>query len=221
MKKDQAVTVSFKLEELKEHPSMHDIHRGKSMEPGMDPSPESLDCTYCHATETSNYSQKVPAMSVCKDCHADHNAPQLGCTQCHLGTTRVLSGIRGAGIGVIKSNMADHDCIDCHDPQNKLQVQTEVCLKCHEDSYREKLGYLQKEYMEKVNRVKKHYNQINNNLRLIQGKHKNLINPEELRKGEYNYKYALLDRSRGVHNNEFVMQLLNEAERILSKLKDN
>jgi hypothetical protein len=210
--------LKLELGEVKELAPVHVIHRGKKMEADMEASPNSLECYYCHSGEVSKHRKDVPAMSVCKGCHTGRIAPDLSCENCHLGQKKIFSGAKGAGVEIIKSPMADLDCEDCHDSENELRAPSGVCEDCHDEAYIDKTTRLQEKYTDKIAGIKSHYEKIGSYVKIAGGKRKTLIDIDEFEIGEYYYKYALLDRSKGIHNNEFVMRLLGEAEKTISML---
>jgi hypothetical protein len=210
--------IRFKLEELKELPSVHDIHRGKRMLAEMKPTPKTLECHLCHGEEAAKNKKSTPSMLVCLDCHTGQQAPKLPCKRCHLGTKKIFSGVGAAEIGEMLSTMAEFDCDDCHDKEQKFAVPHDVCFDCHDKEEIKPMAQLQKEFVDKLAGVESYYKQVNNFVKSTQGKDKLLINPDEFNRGEYIYKFALMDRSKGVHNNGFVMQLISEADETLSEV---
>jgi hypothetical protein len=210
--------VRYELSELNEFPFVHDTHRGKKMTPDMKPTPAALECRLCHEGEVSESKKNIPSMSICQNCHTGQNASHISCKKCHAGTAKILFGKGGIGIETLPSQMADLDCGDCHDTENKLQVTAEVCLDCHEEPLLEKRIRLQNEYTEKVASLKKSYETLSTYVKSSKGKQKRIINLTEFKTGEYHYKYLLLDRSKGTHNSMFTQRLMNEADKILSRL---
>jgi hypothetical protein len=212
------VSMRFELDELGELPPVHNIHRGKKMTADMKPTPQTLECHLCHGEDVAKTRKQIPSMSVCQSCHTGEIAPDLPCKRCHIGTKKVLDGIGGINVDDTVSQMADVDCEDCHDSENEYQVSSEACLDCHEEELLEKKARLQKEHAEKVVTVGNYYKEIGDYIKSANGKSNTFINHDEFKKGEYNYKLALLDRSGGIHNTEFTKQLLGRAEKTLAKL---
>jgi hypothetical protein len=205
---------------LSEFPPVHEIHKGKKIDPDKKDSKNSMECKYCHFGNLSTPVEKNLSMLLCFDCHTGKSAPKLTCVNCHQGTVKIFNGIAGMGVKVIESNMIILDCDDCHntDPQNSNPLNP--CEDCHEKSYNEKMIRMQAEYREKLATMKRHYNIIKNYIRVFQRELNISPDREKIKSVAHNYKLALLDRSKGVHNNAFILEILNKTEENLSKIRE-
>jgi ribosomal protein S8 len=215
--KDQKTIYQDKLSEF---PPVHEIHKGGKMEPDKKDSDSALKCRYCHVGDLSTPVKENLSMSLCLECHTRKSAPKLTCVNCHQGTVKIFNGVEGMGVKVIESNMIDLDCNDCHnsDPQNRIPPN--LCEDCHEESYNEKMTQMQAEYTRKLTTMKRRYNIIKNYIRVFQREQNMSSDKEKIKTVAHNYKLALMDGSKGVHNNEFILEVLNEVQENSSKIRE-
>lgn len=190
------------------------------MEPDKKDSNNALKCSFCHMGDRSTPVKDNLSMLLCLGCHTGKTAPALTCVNCHQGTEKIFNGVEAIGVKVIKSNMIDLDCNDCHDsdPQNLSPLNS--CEDCHEKSYNEKMTQMQAEYTRKFTTVKRRYNIIKNYIRVFQRKQEKSPDKEKLKTVAHNFKLVLMDGSKGVHNNEFIFEILNQLEQSLFKIRE-
>ncbi len=170
-------------------------------------------CTRCHARVVHNPApnQSTPSMQRCFRCHNDQQAPRTDCQLCHLATKNIFAGREGKDVLTLPSLKLELDCLDCHNEEAGYRATAEDCLDCHTQEHAAKLKNIQEEFRDKKEEIKNIYQQV-------KGLIADIPNPEDFawastifNQAEYNYHYACLDGSNGIHNQEFTFKLLDRA----------
>ncbi|MBI5207005.1 MAG: ammonia-forming cytochrome c nitrite reductase subunit c552 [Candidatus Firestonebacteria bacterium] len=174
-------------------------------------------CVACHnrVVHSNNPQVHIPGMEMCFRCHnKGGKAPEVECKGCHLGQANLFAGIEGKDVDQNASFMADIGCADCHSNDMKFDIQ--ACVGCHDDSYKDKLKEYKDSYKTKYDNVKKVYDEVQESVKMG----KTLGQAEALyNKASFNFKYAELDGSKGMHNPDFTSALLDKSLADLEEVK--
>ena len=187
-----------------------------------------LKCSDCH-TPRENHGKTF--QKNCADCHHGKENRKVRCENCHVSVKRLVQGKGGIGVKERPSNKLDVvECIDCHGGVSTKKKDTfdaikKRCIECHDQSYGEMVGRwkatsegLLKKVAPKIDRVREEIRRIE-----LRGGHTFVY-----RKlfGEAEFNYNLAKKGNGVHNLEYVEELLefsnnrlDEATKQLAKKK--
>jgi len=98
---------------------------------------EKLPCIKCHSNE-NKHGELIVTKQNCNTCHHTKVNTDQDCSKCHLFQASVYSG------NYMNKSQPDYmktgkvNCIDCHSDAVKIiKPTTDICLKCHDNSYRE------------------------------------------------------------------------------------
>ncbi len=180
-----------------------------------------LECTYCHDNSIEHGYVKLEREN-CLACH--HSQENRECSDCHKLQHSMFAGVGGFGVEETPSIMVDLDCSDCHADLhggNNRAATLETCVECHEDGYEEFVVEWQSETDERVIVVDERLTDIRQ--LALTGRSRG-ITSDSIRVAEKYMTEALShieivkgDRSRGVHNIEFVDLLLETAGKWLDR----
>jgi hypothetical protein len=98
---------------------------------------EKIVCDKCHSN-AQKHGELVVNKQNCNSCHHSQGKTNEACAKCHELQSKVFAG------NYLNKNQPDYmnaggvKCIDCHaDGDNVIKPDTKICLKCHEDSYKQ------------------------------------------------------------------------------------
>jgi nitrate/TMAO reductase-like tetraheme cytochrome c subunit len=173
---------------------------------------KNLRCTSCHFEEVGHpdFSKNYALMmkKACFKCHEENDGPDNEeCSTCHI----VQNKIRQAEIENMQGDadvMADLECTECHKSFEKMPDK-KTCIECHDGD--EEYG---KTLIEWKTTVKSRLDTIK--LLFLKAKDKaykdkNILN--KFKNTEKLYRAVLFDRSKGVHNFEYITSILNKVEK--------
>ena len=176
-----------------------------------------LTCQSCHFESTGhpdfskNYNLKMK--KVCFKCHEENDGPSNDeCTTCHV----VQDNIRHGKLMDQKGDedvMVDLECTECHKSFDKLPDK-KTCIECHDgdEEYGENLVQWKTEIGTKLQKLDFLYEKA---------RVKAENNPALKEKFEHAaelYKAVKNDRSKGVHNFEFIKSVLDVVEKELKAI---
>jgi trimethylamine-N-oxide reductase cytochrome c-type subunit TorC len=176
------------------------------------------DCQNCH--ENVGHLGALPEndvtfhMGLCLACHAKQQGGKApladSCDRCHVGESEMLAGKGGMEVDESPSLMPDLACTDCHSDQGDFKPKAETCVECHDgdESYKDYIKEWQDQVKPAFQTAKAKYEAARTLGEKLNGK------PELLKAfqvGEKNYKLVLADRSRGAHNPDYAVALLEKA----------
>ncbi|MBI4651487.1 hypothetical protein HY745_09445 [Candidatus Desantisbacteria bacterium] len=111
--------------------------------------------------------------------------------------------------------MADTECTECH--SNNMKFDIETCVGCHDDTYKAKLTEYKNNYKAKFDEASKLYEEITK--AIAEGKNPG-ASEAILKRAEFNFKYASLDGSKGMHNPDFTDSLFTKVMADLNEVKN-
>jgi len=101
---------------------------------------ERIVCAKCHSN-AQKHGELIVSKSNCNSCHHSEGKTNDVCAKCHALQSQVFSG------NYLNKNQPDYmkgggvNCIDCHADGDKIiKPDSKICLKCHDDSYRQMEG---------------------------------------------------------------------------------
>jgi hypothetical protein len=189
---------------------------------------KNLKCMDCH---TPRESHGKTFFKNCKDCHHGKQIKKVKCEDCHVSVKRLVQGKGGIGVKEKPSSkLGVVECIDCHRgiPAKKKDSLDDIkkrCIECHDQSYGDKLmqwkknsdGWLSK-LTPKIEKVREEIRRTE-----VRGGHTFVYRKPF---GEAEFNYNLVQKGKGVHNLEYMEELmevanhrLHEAIEQLSKKK--
>ncbi len=167
-----------------------------------------LDCASCHSTE--EHGQPAFPRSQCGNCHhqpAEGSGQEIQCATCHATQAGMIAGelqdLKGE-----PSIMAESvSCDGCHGEAPEIVRPTgETCIDCHEDGYEEFLAEWRSNTAELQERLRK---------KLFEAED-DALPADLIQRAKQVLQWTEQDGSKGVHNADFVEEMLTEA---LRKLK--
>jgi nitrate/TMAO reductase-like tetraheme cytochrome c subunit len=178
-----------------------------------------MKCSDCHSPR-ENHGKTFEKN--CAKCHHGKEIKKVTCEDCHVSVKRLVQGKGGIGVQERPSNKLDVvECIDCHRgvPSRKKDTFDAIkkrCIECHDQSYgeilvrwREASEGLLKKVVPKLDKVKEEIGRIE-----LRGGHTFVY-----RKlfGDAEFNYNLAKNGDGVHNLEYVEELLEVANNRLDE----
>ena len=217
---------------LKCHKKFEDTDRAKSISfPHHSPDTEFRDemCSKCHQFVVHSYKNvayEPPHKKMCYDCHKKEDVEIEDCTTCHAGQDEMRKGVGAKGIKGEKDVMYDDaGCTDCHSNSDKMDFKPVVqsCIECHDDdeSYgKPAIDEMQAEVKEKLPEIKKEINELREAIKLARRKGIDVTKAEKLfNRIVFNYNFIKDDGSKGVHNHDFVVSILDKIDSDINKIK--
>ena len=187
----------------------HETHMGGS----------GLKCGDCHSPRESH---GKTFLKNCANCHHGKEIKSVKCDDCHVSVKRLVQGKGGIGVKERPSNKLDVvECVDCHrgvpaKKKDSFEAIRKRCIECHDQSYGDMLvrwratseGLLKK-VAPKLDKVREEIGRIE-----MRGGHTFVY-----RKlfGEAEFNYNLAKSGNGVHNLEYVEELLELANNRLDE----
>ncbi len=187
-----------------------------------------LKCADCHSPR-ENHGKTF--LKNCADCHHGKEITKVKCEDCHVSVKRVVQGKGGIGVKERPSNKLDVvECVDCHrgvvaKKKDTFDAIKKRCIECHDQSYGEMAirwkaiseGLLKK-VGPKLDKVREEIRRID-----LRGGHTFVY---RILFGEAEFNYQLAKKGNGIHNLEYMEELLefvtnrlDEAQKQLAKKK--
>jgi hypothetical protein len=178
-----------------------------------------MKCSDCHSPR-ENHGKTF--QKNCAKCHHGKEIKQVRCEDCHVSVKRLVQGKGGIGVNERPSNKLDVvECIDCHrgvavKKKDTFDAIKKRCIECHDQSYGEMLVQwkatsegLLKKVAPKLDKVKEEIGRIE-----LRGGHTFVY-----RKlfGDAEFNYNLAKSGDGVHNLEYMEELLEFANNRLDE----
>jgi len=180
-----------------------------------------LLCADCHKGMIHRGTR--PSMCTCEKCHQENGGPELSdCTLCHQIQKELYLGQKVGKYNGTPSPMAENEvsCEDCHGSENCASLRpnlSEACSSCHEDDLEDIL----QSYKDKAEEIKKSLDltekMFENTYRLIlqRGNEQEL---NRLREIKYTLEEVANGDPTGIHNGDFVLDILHNLQQELTKL---
>lgn len=187
-----------------------------------------LKCADCHSPR-ENHGKTF--MKNCNGCHHGKQIKKVKCEDCHVSVKRLVHGKGGIGVKERPSNKLDVvECIDCHRgvPAKKKDSFDDIkkrCIECHDQSYGEMLTHWKATSEGLLTKLDPKVEKVREEIRRIEslGGHTFVYRKPF---GEAEFNYNLAKKGNGVHNLEYLKELiefansrLDEATKQLSKKK--
>jgi len=186
-------------------------------------------CSKCHqfVVHTPKGYEPPRKLEICYNCHDKEGVEIDSCETCHVGQAEIRKGKGAKGVEGEKDVMLDDvGCTDCHSNSDKrdFKVVVQSCVDCHDgdESYgKPTIEEWQNEVKEKLSEIKKELIELQEQIKLARRKGKDVKKAEELyNKIKFNFKFVSDDRSFGVHNHEYTMNILESIENDIKTLKE-
>ena len=180
---------------------------------------ESFDfnCRDCHFGLVHNPKTKTDRMNMCITCHAENKgseAPQLAeCQRCHQAQYALNEGKGAKGVDGEPSLMYGNGigCVDCHTGVEKgmYRPSSSTCNQCHDPSYKEIFNDWETATKEEVESLKEMRIDVEDALKEADLKKRDTKDVWALyQKALYNLKLVRHDGTHGVHNRDYVEEIL-------------
>jgi predicted CXXCH cytochrome family protein len=196
--------------------------QGKKLDIGMKEGFHSLSCTTCHdpGSKINPHQLVMDPEKICNSCHAQE---------------AVLQGTGGKGLDDIRSFHSAVPCVSCHmtesnhlmkvirpDDPDLSEKRVDTCTACHQDNNRkaraEQIQDWQATYKEHMDPLQADLKDIDAGLK----EKPDRLNAElktKLNNVRFNLSVLERDRSRGVHNHDFAMEVMIQSARGISEVK--
>jgi hypothetical protein len=178
-----------------------------------------LQCADCHSPRETH---GKTILKNCANCHHGKEIKSVKCDDCHISVKRLVQGKGGIGVNERPSNkLGVVECVDCHrgvaaKKKDSFEAIKKRCIECHDQSYGDMVvrwkatsdGLLKKVAPE-LDKVREEIGRIE-----LRGGHTFVY-----RKlfGEAELNYNLAKNGNGVHNLEYVEELLDLAKKRLDE----
>jgi nitrate/TMAO reductase-like tetraheme cytochrome c subunit len=178
-----------------------------------------MKCADCHSPR-ENHGKTI--LKSCIKCHHGKGVSAVKCEDCHISAKRLVQGKGGIGVQERPSiKLGVVECVDCHravseKKKESLESIKKRCIECHDQKYGETMVRwkttsedLLKKITPKLDKVREEIDRIDR-----RGGHTFV-----LRKlfGEAELNFNLVKSGKGVHNPEYVEDLLNAANQRLDE----
>jgi hypothetical protein len=178
-----------------------------------------LKCSDCHSPR-ANHGKTF--QKNCANCHHGKEIKGVGCEACHVSVKRLIQGKGGIGVKERPSNKLDVvECIDCHRsvPLKKRDTFDAIkkrCIECHDQSYGETVIRWKTASEELVKKVAPKIDRVREEIERIERRGGHTFVYRKLF-GEAEFNYNLAKTGNGVHNPEYVEELLEFANNRLDE----
>lgn len=176
-----------------------------------------FECVSCHDRIAHGWDEDLrgsPNMQeTCFGCHDNKIAPHDECGICHVYQKKMLKGAGGVGLENMPSPHGDElSCKDCHTHACALDLQT--CSSCHDSSLIDEKNQVQADVsfeleelggtLRQLERILKRYESSG----MIQDGAFFEDEQKQYDLAKANYEFISRDLSRGIHNVEYTMNML-------------
>ncbi len=179
----------------------------------------SLKCLDCHSPREDH---GKTFQKNCKDCHHGKEIAKVTCGECHFSVKRLIQGKGGIGVQERPSKKLDAvECVDCHKGILEKKKETfdsikKRCIECHDQSYGETLIRWKKTSDELLKKIPPKLERVREEIRRLElrGGHTFIYRKPF---GEAEFNYNLARKGNGVHNLEYMEELLEFANNRLDE----
>jgi nitrate/TMAO reductase-like tetraheme cytochrome c subunit len=180
---------------------------------------KNLKCMDCHSPRDHH---GKTFYKNCKDCHHGKEVKKVKCEDCHISVKRLIQGKGGIGVKERPSNKADVvECIDCHrgvsaKKKDGIDAVKKRCIECHDQSYGEMLTQWKKSAEALLTKLAPKMEKVKEEIRKMEmrGGH-TFVYRKPFGEAEFNYNLAL--KGNGVHNLEYMEDLIEFANHRLDE----
>jgi hypothetical protein len=175
---------------------------------------QKMDCGVCHSNE-KRHGEFVSSKNSCAACH--HEDAERECGSCHALQKTIYAGGAFNGLTVPKDIMAEAGvgCDDCHQVEkgrvNRSDAST--CAGCHEESYKQTFADWQTAFKDARSNLEES----------LREKKKPSLSQEEkalVAEVEKTLRRLNLDGSSGVHNSQFMEEVLTKLGQRLKSVRE-
>ncbi|MBD3290513.1 hypothetical protein GF337_17040 [candidate division KSB1 bacterium] len=169
-------------------------------------------CKVCHSNDRK-HGELIMTKSKCANCHHDEDTED--CSGCHQFQKKVYMGnLENFKIAPDIMAEAGVECISCHLYTDRSILPTvESCRECHDDeSYINAYAEWQEETTTVIEFIE-NWLQENRSIKLTEEQN------EKISKVKEAVQIVKKDGSRGVHNPQFFLSLLEKSQNTLSQIK--
>ena len=171
-----------------------------------------LTCQSCHFESTGhpdfrkNY--KLMMKKTCFKCHEKNDGPSNDeCSTCHIVQDNIRKG-KLENMQGEEDVMVDLECTECHKSFDTMP-EKKTCIECHDGD--EEYGQTFKEWKQTTTAKLEKIEMLYLKAKVKANKNKALL--KKFKEAESLYKTVKNDSSQGVHNFEFISQILDSVEK--------
>jgi nitrate/TMAO reductase-like tetraheme cytochrome c subunit len=178
-----------------------------------------LKCSDCHSPR-ENHGKTF--QKNCAECHHGKENRKVKCENCHLAVRMLIQGKGAVGVNERPSNKLDAvECIDCHrgvtsKKKDSFDVIKKRCIECHDQSYGETVVRWKSTTENLLKKVAPKIKQVREEIERIDLRRGHTFVYRKLF-GEAEFNYNLAKNGNGVHNLEYVEELLDFANQRLDE----
>jgi hypothetical protein len=178
-----------------------------------------LKCLDCHSSR-ENHGKTF--LKNCAGCHHGKKIKKAKCEDCHVDTRKLIQGRGGIGVKERPSNKLDVvECIDCHrgipaKKKDNFDAIKKRCIECHDQSYGEMAVRWRTTSEELLKKLAPKLTQVKEEIERIDRRGGHTFVYRKLF-GEAEFNYNLVKKGNGVHNLEYVEELLEFANNRLDE----
>jgi len=178
-----------------------------------------LKCGDCHSPRETH---GKTLMKNCANCHHGKEIESVKCNDCHVSVKRLVQGRGGIGVKERPSNKLDVvECVDCHrgvpaKKRDSFEAIKKRCIECHDQSYGDMVVRWEAATEGLLKKVAPKLETVKEEIRRIELRGGHTFVYRKLY-GEAEFNYNLAKHGNGVHNLEYVEELLEFANNRLDE----
>jgi hypothetical protein len=178
-----------------------------------------MKCSDCHSPR-ENHGKTF--QKNCSKCHHGSEIKKVKCGDCHVSEKRLVQGKGGIGVKEKPSaKLGVVECIDCHrgvtaKKKDSFDAMKKRCIKCHDQGYGEMVIRWKMNSEELAKRVVPKIEKVRGEIEKIDSRGGHTFVYRKLF-GEAEFNYNLAKTGNGVHNPEYVEELLEFANNRLDE----
>lgn len=181
-----------------------------------------FDCISCHDRIAHGWDDEIrssPGMQdTCFNCHDNKSASHDDCGMCHIFQKAMLRGIGAKGVGDTPSPHGEGlSCQDCHTRSCAPDLKT--CSSCHDTDMTDQVERRQAEVSIGIEELKASLTQLDRIFTQYGADAPGIYRDEHslYEKAHANYHFMQKDLSRGVHNFEYVQEMLDASKEMVDR----
>jgi len=178
-----------------------------------------LKCLDCHSSR-ENHGKTF--QKNCAGCHHGKENKKVRCEDCHISVKRLVQGKGGIGVKERPSKKLDVvECVDCHRSVSAKKKDTfdaikKRCIECHDQSYGETLVRWKTASEDLLKKVAPKIDRVREQIEKIDRRKGHTFVYRKL-SGEAEFNYNLAKKGDGIHNLEYMEDLLEFANQRLDE----